>query len=98
MRAVAPLSTGTAENQATADALPDPGEGRWWRVERNVKWKATPITVTLMECMSGNRRSLSRPLAFEVTIADPGQVAIAANLVLARVGDYLKVIGEYGGE
>lgn len=59
----------------------------------------TTITVTLMEYVaSGKRHALSTALAFEVTVADPKQVAKAAELVLARVGDYEKVVGNYGGE
>lgn len=85
-------------NEETAASLPEPGDGRWWKVERTTKYRTTPIVVTLMESMSGRRRGLSKALAFELTIADPRRIADAAGLVLARVGDYEKVIGEYGGE
>lgn len=84
-------------NAETAKALPDPGPKRWWRVSLNAKYKATPITVTLMESI-GRGRALSSPLAFETCIADPGEVGKTAAIILARVGDYAKVVGEYGGE
>jgi hypothetical protein len=91
----AQLPTGNPE---TAALLPPAGEGRWWLVEHNPKSRTNPITVKLMESMSGNRRALSRPIGYEYTIADAKQVAKAAEVILARVGDYVKVVGSYGGE
>jgi hypothetical protein len=62
------------------------------------KSRTKPIRVELMESFSGNRRALSRVLGYELTIADPERVAEAAEDVLARVADYPKVVGSYGGE
>lgn len=85
-------------NAETAKLLPAAGEGRWWKVETNTRQRQNPITVTLMESYSGSKRALSKALASEYTIADPKRVAETASIILARIGDYAKVVGLYGGE
>lgn len=82
-------------NFEMAAALPSPGKGRWWKVELVRNIQRNPIKITLMEEVVPGRRALSTPLGFERTIATPKKVAEAAELVLAKVGDYEKVIGEY---
>lgn len=87
-----------ASNATTAALLEgvDAGVGRWWKVEllKNVATK--PIKVTLMESQVQGRIALSVPIGFTRTIATPKAVKEAADLVLVQVGDYLKVIGDYG--
>jgi hypothetical protein len=88
----------TTKNAATAHLLEgvNPGPGRWWKVEllKNVATK--PIKVSLMESQVDGRVALSRPIGYTRTIATPKAVREAADLVLTQVGDYLKVVGEYG--
>lgn len=75
--------------------LPDPGEGRWWRVELKGA-AAKPIRVTLMESMVAGRKGLSTPLNSEQTIAVAEKIAEACDLILVRVGDYKRVVGDHG--
>jgi len=82
-------------NAEMAAALPDPGAGRWWKVELVKNVQKNPIKITLMEEAVAGRRALSTALAFGRTIAAPSKVAEAADMVLAQVGEYAKVIGEY---
>lgn len=88
-----------------AKLLPDPGAGRWWKVTHNPKSRTSPIVVTLMEPIEQRpsptalrSRPLGRAIGFEWAIASPEKVALAAQIVLERVGDYTLVVGEYGGE
>lgn len=87
-------------NAETAKLLAsvDPGVDRWWKVElvKNVSTK--PIKVTLMQCVVPGRRALSEPIGFTRTIASPEKIREAADLVLAMVGEYESVIGEYPAE
>ena len=87
-------------NTKTADALPNAGHGYWFRItlDRREKSRKLPILVELMECHSGNRRAMSRPLSSENTIASPKEVAQAAELLLARVIDYMQLVGDYQAE
>lgn len=78
------------------EALPAAGEGRWWKVEHKPANRANPIRVSLMESMTPGRKSLSRVIGWEHTIASAKAIGEAADLVLARVGDYALVVGEYG--
>lgn len=75
--------------------LPQAGEGRWWNVSHNPKSRTNPITIQLMESMTPGRQSLSRVIGFEYTTASWKALSAAADLVLARVGDYDKVVGAY---
>lgn len=88
----------TTKNAATARLLEgvDAGPGRWWKVEliKNVSTK--PIKVSLMQSQVEGRTALSEPIGFLRTIATPEKVREAADEVLVMVGDYAKVIGEYG--
>lgn len=88
----------TTKNAKTAALLEgiDAGQGRWWKVEliKNVATK--PIKVTLMQSQIEGRIALSEPIGFVRTIATPEAVRKAADEVLVQVGDYMKVIGEYG--
>lgn len=75
--------------------LPDAGEDRWWRITLNPKSRTQPITITLMEQMTPGRKALSRAIGFEYSTASWEDLAEKADLVLARVGGYIKVIGDY---
>ena len=75
--------------------LPPAGEGRWWRVTHNAKSRTNPIVIQLMESMTPGRTALSRPIGFEYTVASAKALREAAETVLARVGDYDKVVGDY---
>lgn len=75
--------------------LPEPGKGRWWKVELKGP-SAKPIKVTLMESMVAGRKGLSTALNSEQTIAVEGKIAEAADLILVRVAGYKDVVGEYG--
>lgn len=79
----------------SAKDLPQAGEGRWWKVTHNAKSRTNPITIQLMECYTPGREALSKVIGFEYTTASWKALADAADLVLARVGDYDKVIGNY---
>lgn len=81
-----------------SDALPQAGKDRWWRITHNAKSRVNPITITLMESVVPGRKALSRPIGFDHTIASWKALAETADLVLARVGDYAKVIGDYQTE
>lgn len=75
--------------------LPSPGKGRFWRVELVKNVQKNPIKITLMEELVEGRRGMASPIAFERTIAVPGKIAEAAEIVLVAAGDYAKVIGDY---
>lgn len=75
--------------------LPKAGEGRWWEIRHNPKSRTNPITIRLMEQMVPGRTALSRAIGFEYSTASWKDLAEKAELVLARVGDYAKVIGDY---
>lgn len=79
-------------------ALPQAGEGRFWEVTHNPKSRTNPITIKLMEQMTPGRTALSRAIGFEYTTASWKALAEAAELVLARAGDYAKVVGTYQTE
>lgn len=85
------------QNAATDKALAavNPGPGRWWKVELVKNAAKDPIRVTLMEEVVPGRRAFSTPLGYRRTIATPSKVAEAADEVLAAVGGYLAVVGEY---
>ncbi len=90
-------------NAVTDKALAsvNPGPGRWWKVELVKNVVKDPIRVTLMESAVEGRRAFSTPLAQARTIAVPSKIAEAADGILASVGGYLSVVGEYpleGGE
>lgn len=81
--------------QLTDSDLPDAGPDRFWRVDHNPKSRTNPITIRLMECMTPGRAALSRTIGFEYTVASAKALREAAETVLARVGDYDKVVGDY---
>jgi len=74
----------------------DPGEGRWWKVELVKNAATKPIKVTLMESFRPGLTALSEAIGHTRTNASPQAVREAADLVLAQVGSYAEVIGEYG--
>lgn len=79
----------------TPKDLPDAGEGRFWRITHNPKSRTNPITIQLMEQMTPGRAALSRVIGFDYTTASWKALSEAAEAVLARVGDYDKVVGDY---
>jgi hypothetical protein len=91
-----PFTSIPQNNAETADALPKPNEGQWWRVTLNTASNAKPIRIDLMEYMVPDRIILSRSIGYSLTIASTRMVVEAAELILARVADYAKVIGNYG--
>lgn len=76
--------------------LPEPGPGRWWKVELVKNVSKDPIKISLMQSQIEGRTALSESIGFLRTIATPEKVAEAADKVLVMVGDYAKVIGNYG--
>lgn len=91
-----PFTSIPKDNEAMAKLLPNPNEGQWWKITLNTASNVKPIRVELMEYMVPDRVILSRPIGFELTIASTKMVVQAAELILARVADYAKVIGNYG--
>lgn len=75
--------------------LPEAGADRWWKITHNPKSRTNPITIQLMEHYTPGRTALSRPIGYEYTTASWKALADAAELILARAGDYAKVVGEY---
>lgn len=75
--------------------MPEPGKGRWWKVELVKNASTKPIKVTLMESQVEGRTALSTAIGHTRTIATPAAVEAAADLVLVMVGDYADVIGNY---
>lgn len=82
-------------DQYTEHDLPKAGPGRFWEITHNPKSRTNPITIRLMEQHTPGRRGLSRAIGFEYTTASWKALSEAADLVLARVGDYDKVVGDY---
>lgn len=78
-----------------SNALPKAGTDRWWKITHNPKSRTNPITIQLMEQMTPGRKALSRVIGFEYTTASWKALSEAAETVLARVGDYDKVVGDY---
>lgn len=93
--ALAPNVTAISADRLGSASLPEAGEGRFWRVEHNPKSRTNPITVKLMEYVVPGRTVLSRQIGFDYTIASWKAVSETAELILAKVGDYAKVIGDY---
>lgn len=81
-----------------SSALPAAGSGRWWKITHNPKSRTNPITIQLMEMYTPGRKGLSRAIGFEYTTASWKALAEAAEMVLARAGDYEKVVGDYQAE
>lgn len=79
----------------TLTDLPNPGKGRFWRVELVKNVQKNPIKITLMEELVEGRRGMASPLAFERTVAVPSKIKEAAEIVLVAAGDYKSVIGDY---
>ena len=73
-----------------------PGAGRWWKIELVKNASTKPIKVTLMESQVEGRTQLSTPIGHSRTIATEDAVIEAAGLVMVMVGDYAKVVGNYG--
>lgn len=85
--------TTSAKNDSSL--LPEACEGRWWEIRHNPKSRTQPITIRLMEQWTPGRKALSRAIGFEYSTASWKDLAEKAELVLARVGDYAKVVGDY---
>ncbi len=79
----------------TEEDLPQAGPGRWWEITHNPKSRTQPITIRLMEQHVPGRKGLSRPIGFEYATASWKDLTEKAELVLARVADYDKVVGDY---
>lgn len=77
--------------------LPEPGSGRWWKIELITGQTGKPIKVTLMESFDAEamRPKPARALYYLRTVANAESVKEAAEQVLATVGDYAKFVGEY---
>jgi hypothetical protein len=71
------------------------GEGRWWKITVVKGVEKRPIRVALMENLpDGN--SFSTEIGFARTNASREEVFLAAKEVLAMVGNYELVVGEFG--
>ena len=77
--------------------LPNPGVGRFWRITFNPKSFRSPITVALMEYQTEGR-VLSRMIGMEHTVASEEKIIEVTNVVLKRVSDYQKFVGDYGNK
>jgi hypothetical protein len=74
----------------------DAGPGRYWRVELVANAAKDPIRVTLMEKLRIDvGRGVSTKLAYTRTLATPAKGEEAARRLLATVGGYKDLIGEY---
>jgi hypothetical protein len=89
------MATAKSTEKYTEKDLPKAGSGRWWEISHNPKSRTNPITIRLMEQQVPGRKALSRAIGFEYTTASWKALAEAAELVLARTGDYAKVVGDY---
>ena len=76
--------------------LPSAGEDRWWQVKHNPKSRTKPIVLNLMESVTPGHKAMSRIIGFEFGIASVKDLTEKAELVLARVSDYDKIVGSYG--
>lgn len=92
--ALAPITAIGADRLGPA-SLPEAGEDRFWRVEHNPKSRVNPITVKLMEYVVPGHTVLSRSIGFDYTIASWKAISETAELILAKVGNYSKVIGDF---
>ena len=86
---------------ARTDTLPDPGPNRWWVVElvRPLPRSVNPIKVTLMESfdlnsLEGPKRPGS-PVMYMLTVANPEAIRKTGEKILAAVGNYRELVGEY---
>jgi len=82
-------------NEEMRSALPAAGKDRWWKVELVKNVEKNPIKVTLFESQRSGTTALSSALGFARCDASIERVKEAAEIVLIRVADYNKVIGEY---
>lgn len=89
-------ATNTVRADLTARLPVQPEGQRFWRITHNPKSRVNPIRLDFMECQVPGKAGLSRSIGFELTIASPKALATAAELIEARVGDYDKVVGDYG--
>jgi hypothetical protein len=87
-----------ASQENLAKALPDPGEGRWWKVEFRSNLSKLPMKVSLMESIRPGTKAVSTTLNYGYTYAAVRSIVSEAEEILVRVGDYEKLVGDYGIE
>lgn len=75
--------------------LPDPGEGRIWRVTHNAKSRTNPMVIQLVERFARGRRGPSAVIGFDYATANETDLKNKALDILERVGDYAKFVGDY---
>ena len=81
------------------DMLPDPGANRWWDVRLVTGQTGNPIKVSLMESFDidgihGPKRP-GRELYYLRTVAQPDEIKKTGEKILAAVGNYRELVGEY---
>lgn len=79
--------------------LPDPGVNRWWDVRLVTGQTGNPIKVSLMESFDvdgiyGPKRP-GRELYYLRTVAQPDEIKKTCEKILATVGNYRELVGEY---
>lgn len=83
------------DNGAKELNLPDPGRGRWWKIELVLGQTGKPIKVSLMESFTGALKKPATVLFYMRTIANASDIKATAQKVLDAVGDYPAFIGEF---
>lgn len=95
---LAPVTEIDSVRVQLADLMPEPGVDRFWKVSHQPRNRANPMRVELRESIVPGRTNMSTLVGYENTVASAKAIAEAANLVLTRVGDYHRLVGEYGVE
>jgi hypothetical protein len=75
--------------------LPNPGAGRWWKIELIAGQTGKPMKLSLMESFSGAVKKPATAIYYLRTFADAKSIEEAAQKVLDAVGNYQSFVGEY---
>lgn len=77
--------------------LPNPGPGRFWRLERNAKNQTKPIKISLMQALPGTRSSkFSDVVGYGQAPGIPDLIYEEAQTVLDIHGRVTELLGDYG--
>lgn len=79
----------------TAADLPDPGEGRYWKILFNPKSRTNPMVIQLIESFRPGS-PVGPVIGFDYAMANKKDLRDKAELILVRAADYKLMVGEYG--
>lgn len=85
----------TAPEQFNLADHVDPGEMHFWRVDFDKKSNRTPIKITLMLRKREGITALAEPIGWEKTIANEEKIIETAGVILIRVADRTRFIGDH---